>query len=88
MESMAAAPETAMSMIGRALALAAQAEDAFRALPDAPAAARNLHLSLMEIRAALADLQPTAALLSAAYRAGRDDERAAVPQAPRALYAL
>jgi hypothetical protein len=69
-------PEAVLGALSATLALAEQARAAIEALPDKPAAARNLFRALMENRACLAALEPTADILAAAYRAGREDERA------------
>lgn len=77
MESVAAHPEYALDLITRALALIGQAEEAIRALPGNPAAARNLYAALMDVRAPLeAALTVTGDVIMPAYQAGRADERA------------
>jgi hypothetical protein len=86
-ESFAAAPENwpeaVLSMVRATLSLVSQAIPAIEALPDTPAAARCLHVALMENRASLADLEPTVNVLAIGYQMGCEDTARALASRTR-----
>ena len=86
MESVAACPQDALAMIRAALALVGQAQGTLENLPGSAPEAQNLADSLLETRAVLSALEVTAGLLESAYRAGREDERAAAARGRGRLY--